>query len=148
MSDLINRQDAIEVVMNTEPVVFDVQTLEPHQKTKDVIAAIEALPSAQPEERTEERTETHTCDCISRQAAIDMVRKCNVKEVTPAYMLIDKSEIMTELMMLPSAEPEQFKSCKNCIHLGHAYMMPCKNCRRNQMMPDWYDVETERRTDE
>lgn len=42
-------------------------------------------------------------DTIYRQTAIDAVRKCNVKEVTPAYMLIDKSEIMTELMMLPSA---------------------------------------------
>lgn len=48
-----------------------------------------------------------TCaDTISRQAAIDVVRRCSVKEVTPAYMLIDKAEVMTELMMLPSAQPE------------------------------------------
>ena len=43
------------------------------------------------------------------------------------------------------AEPEQRLSCKNCIHLGHGYMMPCKNCKRNQMLPDWYEVETERK---
>ena len=43
-------------------------------------------------------------DTIYRQAAIDAVRKCSVKEVTPAYMLIDKAEVMTELMMLPSAQ--------------------------------------------
>lgn len=43
-------------------------------------------------------------DTISRQDAIDIVRKCSVKEVTPSYMLIDKAEAMTELMLLPSAE--------------------------------------------
>ena len=48
-------------------------------------------------------------DLIDRQAVIDMVRNCNVKEVTPAYMLIDKAETMTELMMLPSIEPERKK---------------------------------------
>ena len=45
-------------------------------------------------------------DLINRQDAIDVARKCPVKEVTPAYMLIDKSEIMTELMLIPSAEPQ------------------------------------------
>lgn len=60
----------------------------------------------QPEERTEKHTETHSCVCISRQAAIDAARKCSVKEVTPDYMLIDKAEIMTELIMLPPAQPE------------------------------------------
>lgn len=48
-------------------------------------------------------------DTISRQSAIDIVRKLSVKEVTPAYMLIDKADVMTELMMLPSAQPEQKK---------------------------------------
>jgi hypothetical protein len=45
-------------------------------------------------------------DAVSRQAAIGVVRKCTVKEVTPAYMLIDKAEVMTELMLLPSARPK------------------------------------------
>lgn len=46
-------------------------------------------------------------DLIDRQAAIDAVRKSSVKEVTPAFMLVDKAEVMTELMMLPSALPER-----------------------------------------
>ena len=46
-------------------------------------------------------------DLISRQAAVGAVNKCNVKEVTPAYMLVDKAETMIELMMLPSVEPER-----------------------------------------
>ncbi len=48
-------------------------------------------------------------DTISRQAAIDLVRNCPVKEVTPAYMLIDKADVMTELMMLSPAQPKKGK---------------------------------------
>ena len=43
--DLIKRSDAIEAVMNTEPV-FAVDSLEPYQKTKDVVEALEAVPAA------------------------------------------------------------------------------------------------------
>ena len=43
--DLIRRSDAIDAVMNTEPV-FAVDSLEPYQKTKDVVEALEAIPSA------------------------------------------------------------------------------------------------------
>ena len=47
-------------------------------------------------------------DTIYRQTAIEKVRKCRVIEVTPAHMLIDKAEVMTELMMLPSAQSKKF----------------------------------------
>ena len=50
-------------------------------------------------------------DLIERQAAIDAVRKCSVKEVTPTFMLVDKAEVMTELMMLPSAQLELATDC-------------------------------------
>lgn len=59
-------------------------------------------------------------DCIDRQAAIETVRKCAVKEVTPAYMLIDRAEAMTELMMLPSVQPDIIH-CKDCKHSEHWY---------------------------
>ena len=45
-------------------------------------------------------------DLISRQAAIDVVKKCRVIEVTPAYMLIDKREAVSKLVMLPPAQPD------------------------------------------
>ena len=45
-------------------------------------------------------------DPIDRSAVLDAIRRCSVKEVTPAYLLIDKAEAMTELMMLPAAEPK------------------------------------------
>ena len=43
---------------------------------------------------------------INRQVAVDVVRKCRVIEVTPAYILIDKGEAVSKLVMLPSAQPE------------------------------------------
>ena len=59
-------------------------------------------------------------DTISRQAAIDAARKCRVIEVTPAYMLIDKAEMMMELMCLPSAQPEWSEPLVICDNCGHA----------------------------
>ena len=43
--DLIKRSDAIYAVMNTESV-FAVDSLEPYKKTKEVVEALEAIPSA------------------------------------------------------------------------------------------------------
>ena len=56
MSDLIDRQAAIDCVS------YDAET---------TVELLKKLPSAQPETH-EKRTETHACDCISRQAAIDV----------------------------------------------------------------------------
>lgn len=54
-------------------------------------------------------------ELISRQAAIDAVR--NIRAITgtedDSILLIGKAEIQTELMMLPSAEPEIIR-CKEC----------------------------------
>jgi len=54
--------------------------------------------------REKDVPDTNVGDTISRQAAIDAVRKCRVIEVTPAYILIDKGEAVSELAMLPSAQ--------------------------------------------
>ena len=68
------------------------------------IDIIIAVPSAQPEKRTEERTETHSCDCISRKAAIDALDKrfdSIPMEQTTEILLLRK-----DLRELPSAQPE------------------------------------------
>ena len=54
-------------------------------------------------------------DLIDRHEAIDIVRNTIVKKFTPAYALIDKAEVMTELMMMPSAQPKIIR-CKDCKH--------------------------------
>ena len=81
-------------------------------------------------------------DTISRQDAIDVARKCRVIEVTPAHMLIDKAEVMTELMMLPSASDwnEMIVVCDCCGHTIHVKrqrgegneavpVVRCKDCK-------------------
>lgn len=53
-------------------------------------------------------------DLISRQAALDAIR--SIKAITgtsdDAILLIDKAEAQTELVMLPSAQPQ---SCKDAV---------------------------------
>ena len=55
------------------------------------------------------RQATVSSDCIYRQQALDAIR--NIIAITGTFddeiLLIDKAQAQTELMMLPSAEPEQ-----------------------------------------
>ena len=79
-------------------------------------------------------------DLISREAAIDVARKCSVKEVTPAYMLINKAEVMTELMMLPSIQPDGGTWIKMSDADGDYYV--CDQCgeelpRYTAKSPTW-----------
>lgn len=72
----------------------------------------------------------NTDDTISREVAIEAARKCHVKEVTPAYMLIDKAEIMTELMMLPAAQPQRMRGRwipDNLVGGGYWKCSACKH---------------------
>ena len=73
-------------------------------------------------------------DLIERHAAIDLVRNCPVKEVTPAYMLIDKAEVMTGLMMLSPAQPEQcWETCFDCpLSHGCPKIKGCTNEQAEQ----------------
>lgn len=70
-------------------------------------------------------------DLIERQAAIDVVRRIEEKYVNNLPPLIDKAEVQTELMMLPSVQPEIIR-CKDCKYwIDH-------RCRsRYANMNDW-----------
>ena len=77
-------------------------------------------------------------ECVKSAGSCDRdCGKCSL--VKPTKDILEMYEAVINVL--------EKSSCKNCIHLGHAYKMPCKNCRRNQMLPDWYEVETERRKD-
>ena len=54
-------------------------------------------------------------DLISRQDAIDAIRNITALKGTfdGKILLIDKAEAQTELMLLPSAQPEIIR-CKDC----------------------------------
>lgn len=72
-------------------------------------------------------------DTIYRQSAIDVIRKCSVKEVTSAYMLIDQTEAMTELLLLPSSQPVIISTPSYSISIGEPVeyipIMRCKDCK-------------------
>ena len=89
---------------------------------------IKPLPSAQPEKCTDKRTETHACDCISRQAAIDMLK--NRWKKTRNYEGIGDDiaeECELYLKQVPSAQPER-DDCDTCKH-GFFGSVECNNCR-------------------
>jgi len=63
-------------------------------------------------------------DTISRCEAIDALRKMQTYKLFSGddMLLIDQAGAMTELMLLPTAEPKIIR-CKECInrHLGHGF---------------------------
>lgn len=87
-------------------------------------------------------------DPIERQDAINEALKCRVIEVTPAHMLIDKTEMVTKLLALPSAQPEIIH-CRDCRwrhdQNGSTAWLPC---RAIVTPSDFYCGRAERRTDE
>lgn len=140
---LINQQDAAELVTrycqeyyNLNPVAVIEKLMEmPAQPEEYTIEMQEAdidetmkrlrdarvtIPlSVQPEIATNLQP---TCnqlatDCISRQAAIEKVRQLNavVSPISDDVLLVDKAEAMTELMVMPSAEPDII-ACGDCKH--------------------------------
>jgi len=59
-----------------------------------------------------------TSDHISRQAALDAIRPLQTYKLFAGddMILVDKAEVQTELMMLPSTQPEIVK-CKKCKYV-------------------------------
>ena len=95
-----------------------------------IIDRFMAFASAQPEKRTE----THACDCISRQAAIDVGRDLIIP--VDGYHMYNQAinNYCAELINLPAAQPE---TCEGCKHLGkweneveYGYPSPCTRCKR------------------
>lgn len=72
-------------------------------------------------------------DTIYRQAAIDAIRHSPIIEVQPAYMLIDKADVLKNLVMLPPAQPNP-QECKNCI------FKPFKQFQPEQKKGKWIFV--------
>lgn len=109
-NDLISREDAIDaickewcyVTYGNCPHVDDGFTCD----GCDDVKAIKSLPSAEiPTESTNTPTNTQT-DLISREEAIQAVRKIVPVEVDVDATLLDKAEVILELSALPSADTD------------------------------------------
>ena len=132
MSDLISRQaaiDALDVLCQEHryKIPGKGETYSQYNEAwQDALdraeGAIFNLPPAQPETH-DKRTETHACDSISRQAATDALRKMQTYKLFSGddMLLIDQAGAMTELMMLPSAQPEIIR-CKDCKHFEYDHV--------------------------
>ena len=99
--------------------------------------AIQAL------EHTPERTQTHSCDyskkethgdVIYRQDAIDAIRHIEEIYVNNLPTMIDKASAQTELMLLPSAQPE--RKTGRWIKISPAGIYECSKCGGNLMTGD------------
>lgn len=110
MSDLIDRQAAIEVADAIWSVTGDKNVAKVWDQIKD-------LPSAQPETHGK-HTETHACDSISRQKAINTVKKmravCDTDSIEDYEALLE-----TAIEALPSAQSEpQWIPCSERLPHG------------------------------
>ena len=87
-----------------------------YEAYKGAIELLEEMPSAQPDTTTHGSIPAETGgndgdktsgDCVSRQAAIDTLRKMQTYKLFAGddMLLIDQAKAQTELMMLPSAKP-------------------------------------------
>lgn len=140
MDDMISRQAAINALGEEPPVWYDGEDelAERNQWRRDV-AAIKALPSAQPVNiaKLQPNCNQVASDCISRAAAIEIMRKAK-----------DKSEAHRMLLQLPSAQPERKNGkwiernprnspdCRliECSECGNAYIVGY-----NINYDDWID---------
>ena len=112
MSDLISRQQAIDALTeygNGLAVFISVG---------EAVIRIEQLPSAQPtfDARDTQYNLPIGTDLISRQVAVDALRKMQTYKLFSGddMLLIDQAGAMTELMLLPPAQPESFEWCTDC----------------------------------
>lgn len=165
MDDLISRQAAIDALES-------IGSLDTEADKKYARSVFEALPSVQPK-HTEERTETHSCDCVSRQAALDIERNATV-DTNPSHFeahqkfmqFMDDAEIssfgrwqwsngfntaLTEVRIdlenLPSAQPENIR-CKECKHWLDIDDGRQKHRMCADIYGDWFCADAERRTDD
>lgn len=111
MSDLIDRQAAIDAVYRyiSQFDAIDDNFLD---DLKEAINIVKTLPTAQPTQSNADSTQCNTLDCVSRQAAIDIVRN-RVKRFTTACVLA-----VTEIEQLPSAQPEEVIPHRNYKYLS------------------------------
>ena len=118
-------------------MIDDAPTVQPYTTTHDSI----------PAETGENDGDGTSGDCISRQAALETIRTMQTYKLFAGddMLLIDQAKAQTELMMLPSAQPEPRTAywtkdivgsvvCSNCggiredNRIGHTQWCNCCGC--------------------
>ena len=99
MSDLISRQDVLHWLDGCDYELKDWQRWKLKTMVRDI-------PSAEKAQLSEEDA---TSDLISRKKALDVIRALQTYKLFEGddMILVDKAQVQTELMMLPSVQPER-----------------------------------------
>ena len=118
-TDCISRQSAIDALRKLrEEDIEDYGCEIPEGFNQDHLDratfAIKQLPSAQPEIKQQA---INSSDCIDRRAALGALRVMQTYKLFAGddMLLIDQAGAQTELMLLPSAQPEIVR-CKDCLY--------------------------------
>ena len=107
--DLISRKAAIEEMLKCGDYYSGND--EAKRGVAQCIGVIHELPAAEPEKHTEERAETHARDCISRQAAIDVLKIAywdnDIQSAKDDPCIVDAMTdwAIRQVKALPSVEP-------------------------------------------
>lgn len=94
--------------------------------------------------------DTNVGDTVSRQAAIDAIKKCTDIYINNLPPMVDKSEAYNAISELPSAQPEIIR-CKDCKWWSNDDYRECSspNYDDGYVTPaGFYCGYAERRTDE
>ena len=115
MSDLISRKDVLHELDGCDYELKDWQRWKLKTMVRDIPSAEKAQLSG------EDATKDATSDLISRKKALDVIRTLQTYKLFEGddMILVDKADVQTELMMLPSAE-----GCKCPCE----YRDPCDVC--------------------
>ena len=147
MNDLISRQAAIErfdYIRPRDPMTSDYT----HGIDVGIALCKVAIREQPPAQLGTDLAEVGT-DCISRQQAVDALRKMQTYKLFSGddMLLIDQAGAQTELMLLPPAQPEpkmgkrkrhycedgnpdgwQCDKCKEWYYFGQTLPNFCPNC--------------------
>ena len=154
MSDLINRQQAIDAIKAYwKKVVDDIPKgagFEEVTRLCDlalehntgILKAVDNLPSA---ETHDKRAETRACDCINRREAIDFIDAGHL--CSPNEPRWSDNEIVNFLKSRPSAQPDIIR-CKDCKYSDENWRrisvkwLPCMDIR---VPSNWFCGSAERK---
>ena len=128
MSDLIDRQAALDTIMGQPP--------EPHYPSW-YAAQIEKLPAAQPDHIAESGKKVEqTAEIAQNVQNEDLIqRKWLVECIEEGWVKFDTAKDCNRMMHLvrdiaPSVQP--VLTCKGCRYDGHYTHMQCRNCLRKE----------------
>ena len=127
MSDLIDRQQAINALMRCGDWFTATGNEDAKRGVSECISTIYELQSVQPTQTNTYPTQINALDCISRQQAIDALGKVDIYSNVYGVGRYDKwQEDLNAIIELPSIQPQ--RKCGKWIEV-EPHMVICPFCK-------------------